>query len=106
MGTIDRWALVCEDPESGELDYARVVVADASALPVEAHRRVARGAATRVCGWVRLMAPAGEMSMHREPVEVFVTAPAEPGGLRKVYIGDEEMCRFRLTPSRREVTAR
>ena len=107
MRKADCWALICEDPESGELDYAIVKVADALTLPVEAHRRVARGAATRVCGWVRLMAPADKMPMHREPVEVFVTAPTEPGGLREVYIGDEEesTATFRLTPSRRGVTA-
>ena len=102
------WGLICEDPKSGELDFAIVKVADASTLTVEAHRRVALGAATRVCGTVLCIAPASQMPMHREPVRVFVTTPDDPGGLREVYIGDEEepTAMFRLTPSRRrEVTA-
>ncbi len=98
----NRWALICEDPKSEKLGYAIVKVADASTLTVEANRRVAREAATRVCGWVRCMAPAGELPMHREPVRVLVTEPDKPGGLRKVFIGGEEMCQFRLTPSRRQ----
>jgi hypothetical protein len=104
MRKANSWAMICEDPESGELEYAIVEVSDALTLPVEVHRRVARGAATRMCGWVRLMAPADKMPMHREPVRVLVTEPDKPGGLRTVFVG-EEMCQFRLTPSRQEVTA-
>ena len=102
------WGLICEDPKSNKLNAAIVTVDDARTLPFEVYRRVAFKAATLVCGWVRLMAPADKMPMHREPVEVFVTPPTEPGGLREVYIGNESepTAMFRLTPSRgQEVTA-
>lgn len=102
----DTRTIIFDDPRSGTLGYAIVEVADRARLDGETVRRLADGAVTRTLGWVRLSAPSSDLTPHREPVEVFVGAPGREG-LREVYIGDDESpaATFRLTPSRRGVTA-
>lgn len=102
------WTFVFEDRKTGKLGYATVKVADAVALAPEASREVADAAVTRALGWPSTGAPYGELTPHREPVRVYVTAPDGTAELRMVFLGDEEepTAAFRLTPSRRqEVTA-
>ena len=104
----DTRTVIYEDHENGSLGYAIVRVADRHRMYDDTDMvwELAHGAVTRTLGWVRLSAPSSEIVPHREPVEVFVGAPGREG-LREVYIGDEEepAATFRLTPSRRGVTA-
>ena len=91
------WTAIFEDRETDGLNYATVKVADA--LAPEESRRLALGAVTRALGWVRQLAPYGEFTPHREPVRVYVTAPAPgAGGIREVFLDDalEPAAVFRL----------
>jgi hypothetical protein len=110
MRKADCWGVIYEDPKTHKLGWAIVEVEDVFTLSEEAHRLVARGAVSRTLGWVHLMAPAEEMDMPEgtKPTKVFVGSldAAPPAGLRSVFVNNVEKVRFRLTPSRRGVTAR
>ena len=109
MERIDRWGVIYDDPKTHKLGWAIVRVEDVFTLSEEAHRLVARGAVSRTLGWVHLMAPADQMEMPKDkkPTKVFVSSldAAPPVGLRSVFVNNVEKGRFRLTPSRRGVTA-